>query len=155
MVTEVITIIVAAMGLIATLGATWLSGEIARRKDRDNRVLEAKLDVYGECAGGLYEYLRVCFDRSDARIKNRPEVEREPRRMAMYGMESRLRAVIGQVAILSGDEDLLAELETVRESIRSIGTEPVEMDDLVERRHRALKEVDRVMRTARADMTMS
>ncbi|MET8521707.1 hypothetical protein [Nocardioides sp. NPDC004968] len=148
-----ITLIVAGMGLTATLAATWLSGEIARRKDWDIRVLEAKLRLYGECAEGLYEYLRVCFDRCDARIRRRSEAEREPRRIAMYGMESNLRAVIGQLAIISGDEDLLAKLEQVRESIRQLGVQPTEMDDLNGRRLQALEEIDRVMRTARADMT--
>ncbi len=153
MFSQVITIIVAGMGLTATLVATWLSGEFARRKDRDNRVLDAKLRVYGECAEGLYEYLRVAYDRSDARIKDRPEPEREPRRYAMYSMESRLRAVIGQIAIISGDEKLVAMLENARESVNALGVQFIDKEALDQRHKSVLEEIDRVMGIARADMS--
>ena len=62
------TVIVAAMGFAATVLAAWATSRWQRQGDRESRILDAKLRVYGDCSGSLYEYARATFNRVAARI---------------------------------------------------------------------------------------
>lgn len=74
------TVIVAAMGFVATLVGTWLSARSQRQGDREGRILDARVRTYGECSDSLYEYARATYNRvkGPARLSPRGSQRRAP-----------------------------------------------------------------------------
>jgi hypothetical protein len=105
------------MGFMATLLASWLTAHFQGRSDRQIRMLEARLRVYGECSDSLYEYARATYNRAKARLERRSEVERDGYRQEAYRCNARARSAIGQLRILSQDRSLEEELSHVRHDI--------------------------------------
>lgn len=110
------TVVVAALGLGSTLLAAWLTSRSHRRGEREGRILDAKVRIYGECASSLYEYERATYNRVKARLASVPHDVREDMRQQAYEFNSRARAAIGQVAILC-DEQLRDRLEEARSAV--------------------------------------
>ncbi|KHL13255.1 UNVERIFIED_CONTAM: hypothetical protein LK11_32645 [Mumia flava] len=134
--------IVAGMGFVAALLSAWLGARLQRKSDRDVRMLEARLRVYGECADSLYEYSRATYSRAKSRLAGRPEVERDQLRQAAYHCNARVRSAIGQAYILTGDLDLERRLSTVR---RTVGTyngvsDPDELKGLQQQAYREIND---------------
>src|SRR5688572_5486067 len=111
------TVAIAAMGFIATLGGAWVVGNAQRQAARDERMLDAKVRCFGECSASLYEYQRASFNRVRARLHHLPEQDRQPLRQEAYRANTLSRSAIGQVAILSGDEELQRQLERARSMV--------------------------------------
>lgn len=144
------TVIVAAMGFASTLLGAWLAGRSQRRGALQARMLEAKLRVYGECSDSLFEYQRAAYNRVKARIEARPD--REPLRQEAYRSSSRARSAIGQVAILTGDEDLSTSLEAARVAITAYN-DAMSEKELQVRQRETVDAVEQALRMARADLT--
>lgn len=111
------TVVIAAMGYVATLLGAWLTVRMQLRGDRSGRLLDAKVRIYGECADALYEFERATYNRVKHRLQNSPDEQREPLRQEAYRGDARSRSAIGQVAILTGDETLRTRLEEARRSV--------------------------------------
>lgn len=111
------TVVVAAMGFVATLVGAWISAHLQRRLDRDGRILEARLHVYGDCSDSLFEYSRATYNRVKSRLQGRPESERDALRQEAYRCNARARSAIGQAYILSGDPGLEQSLSEVRHGV--------------------------------------
>ena len=145
------TVIVAAMGFAATVLAAWATSRWQRQGDRESRILDAKLRVYGDCSGSLYEYARATFNRVAARIDSLPEASRQDLRQEAYRSNARARSAIGQVAIVSGDELLRQELESARELIGELNRSK-DRADLKRRSENAYEAVSRALDRARSDL---
>ena len=111
------TVVVAGMGFVTALLTVWLTARLQGRSQRDVRMLEARLRVYGDCADSLYEYSRATYNRAKSKFERRPESERDPIRQEAYRCNARARSAIGQVYILTGDRDLEDHLSAVRRDI--------------------------------------
>lgn len=111
------TVVVAGMGFVAALLSVWLTAHFQRRSDREGRILEARLRVYGDCADSLYEYSRATYNRAKSRLQSRPEAERDEVRQEAFRCNARARSAIGQAYILTGDRDLEDQLSQVRHDI--------------------------------------
>src|SRR4051812_24397159 len=111
------TVVVAAMGFVATLLGTWLSTRSQRQGDREGRLLDARVRVFGDCSESLYEYTRANYNRVKSRLDGRSEEYREGLRQEAYRCNARARSAIGQAAILSGSENLQESLVTARRAI--------------------------------------
>lgn len=122
------TVAIAGMGFVATLGGAWLTGNAQRQAARDERMLDAKVRTFGECSASLYEYQRATFNRVKARIEALSEQDRQPLRQEAYRANTRSRSAIGQVAILSGDEQLQARLQHARTSVGKLNDATNEHD---------------------------
>lgn len=146
------TVLVAGMGFGATLLAAWLTGLLQRRTARDERILDAKVRVFGECSASLFEYQRVAYDRVKGRLESRPESHREKARQETYRYASRSRSAIGQVGILTRDEDLHSALDRARKTI-SRYSEATNESDLKRRQESALRALDEALEGARKDLT--
>lgn len=133
------TVAIAAMGFIATLGGAWLTGNAQRQAARDERLLDAKVRTFGECSASLYEYQRATFNRVKARIGDLPDEHRQPLRQEAYRANTRSRSAIGQVAILSGDEELQRRLERARTSVGDLNDATDERD--LRRRSKEVHEI--------------
>lgn len=116
------TIVVAGMGLLATVAAAWLSAGFQRRSVREDRLLEAKVRVYGECSSSLYEFARATFNRVRARLEGLPDADRDGLRQEFYRANALARTAIGQVAILTRDDSLRVKLDGVREAIGGLNS---------------------------------
>lgn len=108
------------MGFAATLGGAWVTGMAQRQTARDARMLDAKLRTYEECSASLYEYQRATFNRVTARVRALSDMDREPLRQEAYRASTRARSAIGQVAILSGDEQLQSRLAEARTKVGTL-----------------------------------
>lgn len=146
------TVLVAGMGFVATLLAAWLTGLLQRRTARDERILDAKVRVFGECSVSLFEYQRVAYDRVKGRLESRSESDREKVRQEAYRCASRSRSAIGQVGILTRDEVLRSALDQARETI-SRYSEATTESDLKRRQESALKALEEALEDARKDLT--
>lgn len=144
------TAFVAALGLMSTLVAGWFSASWQRRANREDRILEAKVRVYGECATALYDYERITYNRARTRLEESIE-ERTSVRDEAYRASSRIKASIGQVAILSGSEGLKGKFEDVRKLIKSMN-QAVDVDDLKNRQGEATQAIDAILQSARNDL---
>lgn len=142
------TIIVAALGFAATVFAAWVTTHSQRQGERDARLLDARLRVYGDCATSLYDYDRATFNRVKARLASRPD--RDDLRQEAYHLNARVRAAIGQVAILC-DDGVRKRLESARLSVGDYNTAKTERD-LREKHERVLAAIDEALSSARADL---
>jgi len=146
------TVAIAAMGYLATLSAAGFAAWWRGKSDRQGRILDAKVQVYGECSLSLYEYERASYNRTKTRLAGSIEDDRQPLREEAYKANTRARSSIGQVAILSGDEGLAESLSTVRKQIGEY-SDAQSTEELTNRHRRALKELDVALATARRDLT--
>ena len=122
------TVVVACMGFVAALLSVWLTAHFQHRSDRDGRILEARLRVYGDCADSLFEYSRATYNRAKSKFERRSELERDPIRQEAYRCNARARSAIGQVYILTGDRDLEDRLSGVRHDIGTFNHAKTESD---------------------------
>ena len=146
------TISIAAMGFAATLGGALLTGNAQRQAARDERILDAKVRIFGECSANLYEYQRATFNRVKARFDDLPDEYRQPLRQEAYRANTRSRSAIGQVAILCGDEVLRQRLESARSSVGKLNDAHDERD--LRRRSKEVYEIlNQALDLARVDLT--
>ena len=139
------------MGFLATLGAAWLTASAQRQAVRDERMLEAKLRAFGECSESLYEYHRAAFNRVKARLSNLPHTDRDLLRQDAYRANTRARAAIGQVAILSQSIELRNRLEQARGRIGELA-QAEEGPDLARRSSSALELISESLEQAQEDL---
>ncbi|MFE6648118.1 hypothetical protein ACFVJS_16225 [Nocardioides sp. NPDC057772] len=145
------TVIVAAMGLLATLLGAWLGAFWQHRNTRDLQLLDARIRVYGECAASLYEFERVTYSRVKARLENLPDAEREPLRQEAYRNRSAVRAAIGQLSVLSAGSEIPTKFEAIRRAIGDLN-DAESHEDLKQRHDEIYVDLDRVLVQARADL---
>jgi hypothetical protein len=145
------TVVVAAMGFVATVLAAWLSSWSNRRAERDGQLLEARVRVYGECSESLYEYARANYNRAKARIAGQPEEERGTVRQEAYRCNARTRSAIGQAAILTGQEALEERLSNARHAVGSFN-DVNEPGELTKRQHLVHGEIKAALAVARRDL---
>ncbi|GAA5038817.1 hypothetical protein [Actinopolymorpha pittospori] len=111
------TVVVAAMGFASTLLGVWLAAYWQRRSNREIRILDAKVRVYGDCATAMYDYERATYNRVKTRLESPADPGREELRQEAYRCNARVRSAIGQAAILSSSDSLQAELDSVRQAV--------------------------------------
>lgn len=111
------TVVIAALGFGTTLLGVWMTARFQHRADREGRLLEARLRIYGECSDSLFEYSRASYNRAKTRLQGRPESERDAIRQEAYRCNARARSAIGQAYILTGDSRLENLLSQVRHDI--------------------------------------
>lgn len=111
------TVVVAAMGLSATVAASGLTAFVQGKQQDRGRVLDAKLLVYGDCSETLYEYERATYNRVKARILHVSGPERDRVRQEAYHCNAKARSAIGRVSILTRNEPLRSQLEHARHAI--------------------------------------
>jgi len=143
------TVVVAAMGFVATIVGVALTARWQRSSARETQLLAAQMQVYGACVEALHEYEGVMFSRVCARIEQRPDADREALRQESYRCDVRARSAIGQAIFLSGDEGLDGELDGVRSMVEALSAVET-LPDLWQRHDdilRALREVLRRVRT--------
>lgn len=145
------TVVVAAMGLIATLLGGWLGAFWQHRTSRDLQLLDAKIRVYGECAASLYEYERSTYNRVKARLDDGPESERELLRQEAYRANSSARAAIGQLSVLSTIADVPKGLSRVRRAVGDLNGS-TDLADLKSRHDSVYTDLDRLLSEARAEL---
>lgn len=126
------TVAVAALGFLATLAGSWLTAHLQHRSDRDGRILEARLRVYGDCSETLFEYSRATYDRVKSRLQGMPEADRDIRRQEAYRCNAGARSAIGQAYILSGNRALEENLSQIRREIGELN----KLEDLAALKHR-------------------
>ena len=122
------TVVVAGMGFMTALLSVWLTARLQHRSERDGRILEARLRVYGDCSDSLFEYARATYNRAKSRFERRSEVERDLIRQEAYRCNARARSAIGQAYILTGDRDLEERLSQVRHDIGHFNRVATESD---------------------------
>jgi hypothetical protein len=144
------TVIVAAMGFAATLLGTWLTSRSQQRRDREGRILDARVRIYGDCADALYEYARATYNRVKARLES-PDDNREGLRQEAYRANARARSVIGQAAIMTGSESLGERLAAARNAIGEMNG-ATNHADLVRRQDGAFKTLNDALGNARSDL---
>lgn len=145
------TVAIAAMGFIATLGGAWVVGNAQRQAARDERMLDAKVRCFGECSASLYEYQRANFNRVRARLHDLPDQERQPLRQEAYRANTLSRSAIGQVAILSGDEELQRQLERARSMVGDL-SDATDEKDLRRRSKEVMEAIRQALELARLDL---
>jgi hypothetical protein len=145
------TVIVAAMGLAATLLATWFTARSQRQVDREGRILDAKVRTYGECSESLYEYARATYNRSKTRVEARPDRDEEGLRQEAYRANARARSAIGQVVILTRNQELEDELARARHTIGQLN-DASDHDDLRQRQEGVYKILKGALDMARSDL---
>ena len=111
------TVIVAGIGFAAALLSVWLAARFERRSDRADRMLEAQLRVYRDCADSLFEYSRATYNRAKLRLQGQPEAEHDAIRQEAFRCNAIARSAIGQAYILTGNRDLEDKLSRVRHGI--------------------------------------
>jgi hypothetical protein len=148
------TVIVAAMGFVATLLGTWLTARSQRQGDREGRILDARVRVYGECSDSLYEYARATYNRVKSRLESLPDEHREKLRQEAYRCNARARSAIGQAAILSGNESLQERLATARRAIGRLNDAP-DRTDLSRRQEEVYQMLNNALSVARSDLSLS
>src|SRR3954469_16450456 len=145
------TVVVAAIGLMTTLLAAWFTTYWQRQGDREGRILDAKVPVYGECSNSLHEYTRATYNRVKARLESLPDPEREPLRQDAYRCNARAKSAIGQVMIISGNTSLREHLEEARRAVGDL-KDAVDAADLKQRRETVNKRLDDALDLARSDL---
>jgi len=146
------TVVVAAMGFVATLSAAGLTARSQRRGDREGRLVDARVRIYGECAVSLNEYARATYNRAKARLESGPDNNREGLRQEAYRCNSRVRAAIGQASILTGSRSLEEYLTTARRAIGDLN-KASSYAELKSRQEVAYKSVNDALEVARSDLT--
>lgn len=142
------TVFIAALGILSTAGTAWYTTRSQRQGERDGRLLEARVRVYGECATSLYEYERATYNRVKARLNAVPD--RDDLRQEAYRVSAQARAAIGQVAIMC-DDNVHKALEEWRQAVSKYKTATTD-EDLREQRTVMLDGLDRALRLARKDI---
>jgi hypothetical protein len=145
------TVIVAALGFIATLLGGWLGAYWQHRSSRDLQLLDAKIRVYGECAASLYEYERATYNRVKARLDGEPDLGREELRQEAYRTNSSARAAIGQLSVLSANAEITRGLDLVRRAVGDFNASPSH-PDLRSRHDAVYSDLDRLLSKARSDL---
>jgi hypothetical protein len=145
------TVLIAALGLAATLISAWMTAHLQRRGDREARFLDAKIRVFGECSDSLYEYARAMFNRARSRLDGPSETEREDFRQEAYRSNARARSAIGQASILTGDEGLREALEQARHSV-GVLNDATSRADLTQRQQDVYHLVKQALERARTDL---
>lgn len=110
-------VVVAALGFATTLLSVWLTAHFQHRSNRAGRMLEARLAVYGACSDNLFEYSRASYNRAKSLLLDPSEDEDDGKRQEAYRWNAKARSAIGQVYILTGDDDLQVELSRARRDI--------------------------------------
>lgn len=159
------TAVVAVSGLISTMVAGWFSASWQRRANREDRLLEARVRTYGDCAIALYEYERLTYRRALSRLdQKRPESLETVRdetsqhnlrvhvRDEAYQANSRLNSSIGQIALISQSENLTGVFQKLRASIQAMGS-ATDRNQLREQQGDVLRTIERVLESARMDLT--
>jgi hypothetical protein len=146
------TVVVAGMGLTATVLGTWLTARSHRKTEFQGRLLEARLRVYAECSDSLNEYARASYNRARARLASLPEEHREPLRQGAYRCNARARSAIDQVRILSGDVELASRLRDVRNHIGDLAN-VVDRADLTRQQERIFAELSEALGVAQRDLS--
>jgi hypothetical protein len=146
------TVVVAAMGFAATFFGAWLTAHFQHRSDRDGRILEARLRVYGDCSDSLFEFSRATYNRVKSRLQARPELERDGLRQEAYRCNARARSAIGQAYILSGDRELDERLSRVRHDIGDLN-QSLNDADLRRRQSEIYVQLKDALEVARRNLT--
>lgn len=146
------TVIVAAMGFLATLLGGWLGAFLANRNTRNLQLLDARVRVYGECAANLYEYERVTYSRVKARLDGLPDGDRELLRQEAYRNSSSTRAAIGQLRVLSAGGEVPNGFETLRRTIGDDLNNALSHHDLRRRHDEVYAALDLVLEKARVEL---
>lgn len=120
------TVAVAGLGFLSTLLAAYLTARWQTRGLVETELVSAKVAAYGDCAEALYELERVSFDRALHKPTGTPE-EDAARAQVVYEHNSKARAAIGRLAILSDRADLWQRLTEVRREIRTMHDRPEEL----------------------------
>jgi len=144
------TVVVAAMGFAATLLGTWLTARSQQQRDREGRILDARVRIYGECADSLYEFARATYNRVKARLKS-PDDDREELRQEAYRCNARARSAIGQASILTGSESVGEQLAAARNAIGEMH-EASDRADLSRRQENVFQRLNQALGIARADL---
>ena len=144
------TVIVAALGLASTLTGTWLTARLQQRGDREGRILDARVRVYGEVTDALYEYLRATYNRVKTRLES-PDHGREGIRQEAYRSNARARSAIGQAAILTQSESLEKRLAAARNAIGEMNG-ATDHADLLRRQEDVFRMLNDALSNARSDL---
>jgi len=146
------TVIVAALGFVATLLATSLASRWQRLGAREARLFDARVRSYSDCAGALYEYERAVYHRVKTRFEGGLEqAERAQIRQQAWSSNAAARAAIAPVSLLSSIPNLSQDLEAVRSRIGDMN-DATGLDDLLGRHSDIQEELHRILATARADL---
>ena len=147
------TVVIAGMGLFATLLGGWLGAFWQYRNSRNLQLFEARVRVYGECAASLYEYERSTYNRVKARLDRGPESERELLRQEAYRANSSARAAIGQLSVLSARGEVPKGLNRVRRSVGDLNG-AIDHADLRSRHDAVYSDLDRLLEEAQAELVL-
>ena len=134
------TVAVAALGFVSTLLAAWLTARWQTRGLVETELVTARVAAYGDCAEALYELERVSFNRALHKAVS-SEAEDAALAQVVYEMNSKARAAIGRLAILSDRRDLWERLTDVRREIRTMHDRPEQLRDEHERIMKALDDI--------------
>lgn len=145
------TVVIAALGLAATLLGTWLGSYWQRRGARALQLLDARIRCYGECAASLYEYERATYDRVKSRLEGRPASARESLRDEAYKANAAARSALGQARVLSASRDVPEGLEAIRRAIGQYNSQESHTD-LRAGHDAVLSDLGRVLAQARSDL---
>ncbi|MFG1909095.1 hypothetical protein [Kribbella sp. NPDC048928] len=141
-------------GTIALLGSVIgivISQRLQQRGERNARILDAKMRVFGECTEALYEYARANFGRARARIEGQTEAARDVLRQEVYRCEARARAAIGQAVYLSGTDGLDDRFDSVHAAVHDF-SKANDQQDLESRHDLIQKELKDVLRKVRKEL---
>lgn len=145
------TVVIAAMGFVATLFGGWLGGFWQHRSNRDLQLLDARVRVYGECTASLYEYERATYNRVKSRLDRRPDSERELLRQEAYRNNSSARAAIGQLSVLSANRNVPDGFDVLRRTIGDFNSSTSHAD-LKSKHDDVYAELDRLLGQARSEL---
>lgn len=137
------------MGFVSTLAAVFMTAYFQRRAAVRGKLMESKIQAYGDCAEALFEYHRATFNRVKARLEERPD--RDELRQEAYRSNSRARSAIGRIAILSKEADLRHSLTAIRESIGDLNN-ATDVADLKVQHKSILHCLTQAFDRARADL---
>lgn len=146
------TIVIAAMGFATTLLATMMSAHLQRNGDREARLLEARVCVYGECSDSLYEYARTTYNRAKSGVQQGSRVDMEPLEQEAYRCNARARSAIGQALILSRDHALAEKLSRIRHDIGELNDAET-AQDLKRRQSEVYERLKVVLEAVGEDLT--
>jgi hypothetical protein len=139
------TVAVAALGFAATLLAAWLTARWQTRGLVETELVTARVAAYGDCAEALYELERVSFNRALHKPTASPAEDAELAQ-EVYRQNSKARAAIGRLAILSDRQDLWERLTQVRRQIRTMHDRA---DDLHDQHDQIMGELDGILSQVR------
>jgi hypothetical protein len=139
------TVAVAALGFLSTLLAAYLTARWQTRGLVETELVTARVAAYGDCAEALYELERVSFNRA-LRKADGTDADDAALAQVVYEHNSKARAAIGRLAILSDRTDLWQRLTEVRRRIRTMHDRPA---DLRGEHDRIMAELDGILSDVR------